>query len=136
MIPTCLIKNVFRQFETYVCWRTPSRVQACLLPGAFVSAPRCVRVCSQVRSRLGPDAAASAPAFADRFWDWIVNEGGRGRMAGKTDVNNREMRCFQSCAVFFVLHGSVYLSVFSWGKASGVVEILSEETLVREIHSL
>lgn len=103
MIPTCLIKNVFRQFETYVCWRTPSRVQASLLPDALVSAPRCVRVCSQVRSRLGPDAAASAPAFADRFWDWIVNEGGRGRMAGKTDVNNREIRCFQSCAVFFRL---------------------------------
>lgn len=136
MIPTCLLKNAFRQFETNVCWRTPSRVQASLLPGALVSAPRCVRVCSQVRSRLGPDAAASAPAFADRFWDWIVNEGGRGRMAGKTDVNNREMRCFQSCAVFFVLHGSVYLSVFSRGKTSGVVEILSEETLVREIHSL
>lgn len=98
--------------------------------------PAFKRVCSQVRSRLGPDAAASAPAFADRFWDWIVNEGGRGRMAGKTDVNNREMRCFQSYAVFFVLHGSVYLSVFSRGKTSGVVEILSEETLVREIHSL
>ena len=89
-----------------------------------------------MRRPWGPDAAASAPAFADRFWDWIVNEGGRGRMAGKTDVNNREMRCFQSCAVFFVLHGSVYLSVFSRGKTSGVVEILSEETLVREIHSL
>lgn len=65
--------------------------------------PAFKRVCSQVRSRLGPDAAASAPAFADRFWDWIVNEGGRGRMAGKTDVNNREMRCFQSCTVFFRL---------------------------------
>lgn len=65
--------------------------------------PAFKRLCSQVRSRLGPDAAASAPAFADRFWDWIVNEGGRGRMAGKTDVNNREMRCFQSCAVFFRL---------------------------------
>ena len=103
MMPTCLIKNAFRQFETYVCWRTPSRVQACLLPDALVSAPRCVRVCSQVRSRLGPDAAASAPAFADRFWDWIVSEGGWGRMAGKTDVNNREMRCFQSCTVFFRL---------------------------------
>lgn len=98
--------------------------------------PAFKRVCSQVRSRLGPDAAASAPAFADRFWDWIVNEGGRGRMARKTDVNNREMRCFQSCAVFFVLHGSVYLPVFSRGKTSGVVEILSEETLVGEIHSL
>ena len=39
--------------------------------------PAFKRLCSQVRSRLGPDAAASAPAFADRFWDWIVNEGGR-----------------------------------------------------------
>ena len=103
MIPTCLLKNVIRQSETYACWRTPSRVQACLLPDAFVSAPRCVRFSSQMRSSLGPDAAASAPAFADRFWDWIVNEGGRGRKAGKTDVNNREMRCFQSRAVFFRL---------------------------------
>ncbi len=39
--------------------------------------PAFKRVCSQMRSRLGPDAAASAPAFADRSWDWIVNEGGR-----------------------------------------------------------
>lgn len=65
--------------------------------------PAFKRFTSQVRSRLLPGAFASAPAFADRFWDWIVNEGGRGRMAGKTDVNNREMRCFQSCAVFFRL---------------------------------
>ena len=98
--------------------------------------PAFKRFNSQMRSSLLPDAAASAPAFADRFWDWIVNEGGWGRMAGKTDVNNREMRCFQSCAVFFGLHGSVYLPVFSRGKTSGVVEILSEETLVGEIHSL
>ena len=57
--------------------RVCSQVRSRLLPGAFASAPRCVRVCSQMRSSLGPDAAASAPAFADRFWDWIVNEGGR-----------------------------------------------------------
>lgn len=103
MISTCLLKNAIRQSETYVCWRTPSRVQASQLPDAFVSAPRCGRLSSQMRSSLGSDAVASAPAFADRFWDWIVNEGGRGRKAEKTDVNNREMRCFQSRAVFFRL---------------------------------
>lgn len=63
--------------------RFTSQMRSSLLPDALVSAPRCVRVCSQVRSRLGPDAAASAPAFADRFWDWIVNEGGRGENGGK-----------------------------------------------------
>lgn len=136
MISTCLLKSAFRQSEAYACWRTPSRVRASQLPDAFVSAPGCVRFSSQMRSSLGPDAVASAPAFADRFRDRIVNEGDRGRKAGKIDVNNREMRCFQSRAVFFGLHGSVYLSVFSRGKTSGVVEIFSEETLVGEIHSL
>lgn len=39
--------------------------------------PAFKRFNSQMRSSLLPGAFASAPAFADRFWNWIVNEGGR-----------------------------------------------------------
>ncbi len=76
--------------------RFTSQMRSSLLPGAFASAPRCVRVWGQTRLRLLPRSLID-------FGIGLSTRAAGGRMAGKTDVNNREMRCFQSCAVFFRL---------------------------------
>ena len=36
------------------CWRTWEQAQVCLVPDAFVSRPRCVRVSTQMRLCLDP----------------------------------------------------------------------------------
>lgn len=55
------------------CWRTWEQAQVCLVPGAFVSRPRCVRVTSQMRLCLDPDAFVSRPAFAESHYLFLLN---------------------------------------------------------------
>lgn len=45
----------------------------CLVPDAFVSRPRCVRVTPQIRSYHVPDAFVSRPAFAESHYLFLLN---------------------------------------------------------------
>ena len=57
----------------FVSASVPRRVRLCsqtrssLLPDAFVSAPAFARLCSRVRSSLLPRSLVSAPAFANKY---------------------------------------------------------------------
>ena len=45
-------------------------IQVYAVPDSFVSAPRFVRLCPQIRSSPLPDSFVSAPSFADRLRIW------------------------------------------------------------------
>ena len=49
--------------------RTQEQTQLHTVPATLVSAPRCARLCTQMRSSLLPATVVSAPACADsRYW--------------------------------------------------------------------
>ena len=50
-------------------------IQVYAVPDSFVSTPRFVRLCPQIRSSLLPGSSVSAPRFVDRLriWDFEVS---------------------------------------------------------------
>ena len=61
-------------FNPYFSQRMWDEIQVYAVPDSFVSAPRFIRLCSQIRSSPLPGSFVSAPRFADRFriWDFAV----------------------------------------------------------------
>lgn len=58
------------RFIPYSSQRMWDEIQVYAVPDSFVSTPRFVRLCSQIRSSLPPDSFVSAPRFADRLRIW------------------------------------------------------------------
>lgn len=58
------------RFNPYSSQRMWDEIQVYAVPDSFVSAPRFVRFCSQIRSSSPPDSFVSAPRFADRLRIW------------------------------------------------------------------
>lgn len=58
------------RFNPYSSQRMWDEIQVYAIPDSFVSAPRFVCLCPQIRSSLPPDSFVSAPRFADRLRIW------------------------------------------------------------------